>query len=119
MPPKMLTRIARTFGLERISLNAAVTRSAGRAAADVQEIRRLPAVQLDQVHGRHRETRAVHHAGDVAVERDVVQVVLAGLALHRIFLASIAQRRQLRMAEQRVGVDVDLGIQRHEVAAAG
>ena len=60
---------------------------AGRAAAHVEEVGRLAAVQLDEVHGRHRQPRAVHHAGDVAVERDVVEVVLAGTALHRIFLA--------------------------------
>ena len=34
-------------------------------------------MQLDEVHRRHREAGAVHHAGDVAVERDIVQVVLA------------------------------------------
>src|SRR6185503_18312665 len=49
----------------------------GCAAANVEEVRRVAAVQLDQVHGGHRETRAVHHAGDVAVERDVVEVVFA------------------------------------------
>src|SRR6185437_16902475 len=53
----------------------------GSASAHVQEIRRLPAVQLDQIHGRHRQPGAVHHARDIPVEGDVVQVVLAGSAL--------------------------------------
>ncbi len=114
MPPKILTSTARTRGLERISSKAAVTRSAGGAAADVQEVRRLPAVQLDQVHGRHGKSGAVHHAGDVAVEGDVVEIVLARAPLHRIFLAGVAQRRELGVAEQRVGIDVDLGIERQQ-----
>jgi hypothetical protein len=48
----------------------------GGAAADVEEVGRLAAVQLDDVHGRHRQARAVDHAADVAVELDVVEVVL-------------------------------------------
>src|SRR5262245_31596416 len=37
-------------------------------AADVQKVRRLAAGQLDDVHRRHRQPRAIDHAGDVAVE---------------------------------------------------
>src|SRR3546814_1208948 len=40
----------------------------GGAAADVQEVRRLAAIELDDVHGRHGEPGAVHHAADIAVE---------------------------------------------------
>src|SRR4029453_13922063 len=37
----------------------------GRGAGDVHEVRRLAAVVLDDVHGRHGEAGAVHHAADV------------------------------------------------------
>ena len=47
------------------------------AAADVEEVRRLAAVELDDVHGRHRQAGAVDHAADVAVELDVVEAELA------------------------------------------
>ena len=47
MPPKMLTRIAFTFGFVSMILNASVTFSVGRAAADVEEVRRLAAEELD------------------------------------------------------------------------
>src|SRR6185312_15996185 len=57
--------------------------------------------------------------GDIPVERDVVQVVLAGPALHRVFLARIAHARQVRMAEHRVRIDVDLRVQRDELTALG
>ena len=61
------------------------------AAADVEEVRRLAARQLDDVHRRHREAGAVDHAADRAVEPDVVQRELRRLDLERILLAEIAQ----------------------------
>ena len=50
----------------------------GGVAADVQEVGGRAAVQLDDVHGRHGQARAVDHAADAAVQADVVQVVLPG-----------------------------------------
>src|SRR5690606_35167558 len=47
----------------------------GGAAADVEEVRGRAAFQLDHVHRRHRQARAVDHAADVAVHGHVVQVV--------------------------------------------
>jgi hypothetical protein len=46
MPPKMLTRIARTFLLERISLNAAVTRSAVAPPPTSRKLAGLPPCSL-------------------------------------------------------------------------
>ena len=57
-----------------------------RVPADVEEIRGRTSVELDDVHGRHGQTRSVHHASDVAVQSDVVQVEFARLHLARIFL---------------------------------
>ena len=119
MPPKMLTRMPSTFGSDRMILNAAVTCSLVGAAADVEEVGRRRAVQLDDVHRRHGQAGAVDHAADVAVERDVVQVVLGGLQLLRVLLRLVAQLVQLRVAEQGVVVEADLGIERDDVAGAG
>ena len=44
-----------------------------RAAADIQEVCGFAPSQLDDVHRRHGESRAVHHAADVAIEADVVE----------------------------------------------
>ena len=71
MPPKMLTSTAFTFGSERMMRKASVTCSLVGAAADVEEVRRLAAVQLDDVHRAHRQAGAVDQAADVAVELDV------------------------------------------------
>jgi hypothetical protein len=76
-------------------------------------------VQLDEIHGRHRQSGTVDHAGDVAIEGDIVQIVLTRPPLHRVLLAGIAQRRQLRVAEQGARVDVDLGIERDQRAGLG
>ena len=40
-------------------------------AADIQEIGRFAAEQLDNVHGRHRQSGAVDHAADLAFELDI------------------------------------------------
>ena len=87
------------------------------AAADVEEVGRLAAGGLDDVHRRHREAGAVHHAADVAVERDVAEVVLRRLGLARVLLVRVAQLAQVGVAEERVVVEVDLGVERDQVAA--
>ena len=50
-------------------LKASVTFSVGRAAADVEEVGRLGAEQLDGVHRGHGQTGTVHQTTDIAVER--------------------------------------------------
>ena len=70
------------------------------AAADVQEIRRTSARVLNDVHGAHRQTRAVHHAGDVAVQLDVVQAELGGFDFQRILFVQVAKFHQFFVAEQ-------------------
>jgi hypothetical protein len=42
--------------------------------------------------------------------------VLAGTALHRVFLPGIAQRRHVRLAVEGVGLDVELAVQRDQPA---
>ena len=83
----------------------------GGAAADIEEVGGLAAVELDDVHGGHGEAGAVDHAADVAVELDVVQVVLGGLDFGRVFLVEVAQRQDVLVAEQRVVVEVHLGVE--------
>ena len=89
---------------------------ARRAAADIEKIGRHRAIQLDDVHRRHRQPGAVDHAADIAVELDVAELVLAGLALDRVLLVLVAQRLDLGMAEQRVVVDRHLGVERQQIA---
>ena len=118
MPPKMLTRTAFTFGSESRMRKAFVTCSCVGAAADVEEVGRLAAVELDDVHRRHRQAGAVDQAADVAVELDVVEAELAGLDLERVFLVEVAQLDDVLVAEQRVVVEVHLGVEREHVAVA-
>ena len=100
-------------------LNAAVDLLLGGAAADVEEVRRLHAVELDDVHGRHGEAGAVDHAADRAVERDVVEIVFRGLDFLGVFFGEIAQRGDVGMAEQRVVVEVDLGVEADQLVVLG
>src|SRR5690606_915071 len=86
------------------------------ATAHVQEVGRLAAKQLDGVHGRHGQAGAVHQAANVAVQADVGQVELGGLDFSRIFFVQVTVGHDLGVAEQCVGVEVELGVQRHQVA---
>src|SRR5438874_6699313 len=87
-----------------------------RAAADVQEVRRLPSRQLDDVHRRHRQAGAVHHAADVAVEMDVIEIELRRFDLERILLAEIAQLLDVWMTIERVVVEGHFRVERNEIA---
>jgi len=91
----------------------------GGAAADVQKIRGRTAGVFNDVHGGHRETRAIDHAGDVAVELDVVQAVLGGFDFERIFFVEIAQFAKFFVTEQAVVVERHLGVESDEPAIAG
>src|SRR5690606_16501078 len=86
------------------------------AAAHVQEVGRFAALELDHVHRRHRKPGAVDHAADVAVHGHVVQVVLAGGHLGVVFLAHVAHRDQVGVAEVGVVVGVDLAVEHREIA---
>ena len=63
-----------------------------RAAADVEEVGRLAAGPLDEVHRGHRQAGAVDHAADRAVELDEREAGLARLAVGRVLLVGVAQR---------------------------
>ena len=81
------------------------------AAADVEEVGRLAAGALDQVHGRHRQPGAVDHAADGAFEPDERDALLARRDIDRILLGEVAQQLQVRVAGERRVVDRDLGVQ--------
>jgi hypothetical protein len=118
MPPKMLTRMAFHLLVLQHDLEGFGHLLRGGAAAHVQEVGRLGAEQLDGVHGGHGQAGAVHQAADVAVQRDVGQVELAGFDFGRVFFVEVAQGHDLGVAEQRVAVEVELGVQRGDVALA-
>src|ERR1700738_406349 len=89
------------------------------AAADVEEVRRRHAVEFDDVHRRHRQAGAVDHAADVAVKRDVVEIVFRRLDFLGIFLGLVAQRQHFRVAIERVVVERYLGVEHTQVALFG
>src|SRR4051812_22692042 len=89
------------------------------ATTDVEKVRGIATGKLDDVHGSHGESSAVHHATDIAVQLDVVETVLRGFDFERIFFGDVAQIAKIRMPEERVVVEVDLGIEREDATIAG
>ena len=67
MPPKMLMSTALTRLIAEEDAQGLGDLFLVGAAADVEEVRRLAAVILDDVHRAHRQAGAVDQAADVAV----------------------------------------------------
>ncbi len=88
----------------------------GGAAPDIEEVGRLTAVVLDDVHGCHGQAGTIDHAADIAVQGDVGEVVLRGFDLHRVFFVVVAQVTDTDVAEQRVLIEVDFGVEAEQVA---
>ena len=115
MPPKMLISTAFTAGSDRIDLERGRHRVGAGAAADVQEVRGLRARLRHHVERRH------HQAGAVADDPDRRRRAsrIAGRRPSRatppgsIGNAAL-QRLEVRVPPQRVVVDRDLGVQRHD-----
>ena len=117
MPPKMLTSTAFTFLSASRMRNASVTCSVVGAAADVEEVGRLAAVQLDEVHRAHRQAGAVHQAADVAVEVARSSAPPRRRGLRRDPLREVSRSLEdVLVTEEGVVVEVDLRVQRHQLA---
>ena len=89
MPPKTLTNTACTVRVAQDDLQPVGHHLGRRAAADVEEVRRLDAAVLlagvgDDVQGAHHQAGAVADDADLAVELDVVEVLRLGLRLERV-----------------------------------
>ena len=87
-----------------------------RATPDVEEIGRATAGVLNDVHRPHGQTGTIDETGDIAIETNVIEAELARFHLAGIFFGHIAIGHDLRMAEHRVVVEVELGIERHDFA---
>ena len=95
-----------------------------RAAADVEEVRRLDAVVVltgvgDDVEGGHDQARAVADDADLAVELDVVEVVLLGLEFERIRGVFVLELRVAGLTEVGVRVEGDLAVEREDLVVRG
>src|SRR5690606_42132891 len=71
-----------------------------RSSDLVEEVRRLGAEELDDVHRRHRETGAVDQAADFTVEGDVGEVILRGFDFAFVFLANVTKIGPFLVAER-------------------
>src|SRR5450756_2444235 len=95
----------------------------GRAAADVEEVRRLDAAELlagvgHHIEGGHDKPRAVADDSDLAIKLDVVKVLLLGPCLDRVGGGRVGELRVV-LAEGGVVVDRDLAVEREHPAGRG
>ena len=66
---------------------------------------------LDDVHGGHGQSGTVHHATDVTIEGDVIQVVVGCLNFGGVFLRPIALVEDLFLSEIGVVIEPNLGVE--------
>jgi len=76
-------------------------------------------VQLNDVHGAHRQARTVNHAADVAIQRHVVQFPLSSLCFTRVFLRLVTHFAQIWLAEQGIAVSTQFAIEADQIALSG
>src|SRR4029453_17895805 len=92
--------------------------------ADVEEVRGFDSPELlprvrDHVERRHDQTCAVADDADLAVELDVVEVLLLGPGLQRIRGGRVLELGVVGMAEARVVVERDLSVEGHDSSVGG
>ena len=119
MPPKMLIRTALSFRVRQDDAQRRRHLVGLGAAANIEEIGRAAAKQLDDVHGAHGQPGAVHHAADLAVQLDVRQAVFARLGFLARFFVQVAHFGQVGVPVQRVVVQHNLAVQGHQALVAG
>ena len=85
-------------------------------ATHVEEVGRLAAVVLHEVHGAHRQAGAVDEAADRAVELDVGEPRGGGPRLRGILFRLVAERRDRLVAKERVVVERHLRVESDEAA---
>ena len=88
----------------------------GRTTPDIQEVGRLAAVQLDDVHRGHGQSRSVDQTADVAIQGDITQPELIGAKLRLIFLARVEHLRHVLVAKQRVVIEGELRVDGQHLA---
>src|SRR5205823_11254222 len=77
-------------------------------ATDVQEVGRLAACELDEVHGGHGQPGAVDHAADASVELDEVDARQPGGRLRRLLLVEVAHELDVGVPGQPRVIEPDL-----------
>ncbi len=76
----------------------------------------LPLAASHHVQRCKTQSCAVDYKPYIAIERDIVEVAVLHRDFDRLAFGGFPQRHQFRVPEQRIVVDGDLGIYRHETA---
>ena len=121
MPPKTLTNTLFTAGSDRMMCSPLAMTSAEAPPPMSRKLAgRHPAELLtgvgDDVEGAHDQAGAVADDADLALELDVVEVLLLGRGLERVGRGGVLQRRAVLVPEGRVVVEGDLRVERQHGA---
>ena len=76
-------------------------------------------MQLDDIHCAHCQSRAIDHAANIAVERNVIELPLRCMGFALILLGRVMHGLELRLPIQRIRVHYHLGIEAMQIAVIG
>ena len=88
-------------------------------AAYIQKVGGSSTTSLNHVHGCHRQTRTIYHTANISGKLDVIEMISGGFHFTGIFLKRIIHRFELWMAVERIGIKVNLCINRYEMVLFG
>src|SRR5450759_110121 len=106
-------------GIVEDQLDGTADRFVSGTAAHIQEVGRLAAVMLHEIHRGHRQTGAIDHAADSAVQPNEVDAELSGPGVRRILLVTVAEGLESGMAGQTGVVERDLRVQADQLLRGG
>ena len=86
--------------------------------SNVKEVGGVAAVEREDVHCGHGETRAINQAANRTVKLDEIEIRLLGLNFRRLLLCDVAQGEDVLLTEFRVVVEPELGIHAKEQISA-
>lgn len=98
------------LGIRGEDLESLLDLLGGSTTTDIEEVSGGTTVELNNIHGSHGETSTVHHAADVTIETDVVEVEEGSSDFTRVLHGGITESEDLLLAESSVIIEVDLGI---------
>ena len=116
MPPKMLMKIDRTLGSLLMTSRAPAITSAEAPPPMSRKLAGLAAHLVDDVDGRHGQAGAVGDDADEPVEPDVLQALVVGGLLALVADLGGLVLLVVGVAERRVAVERDLGVERVHLA---
>merc|ERR1719318_1834423 len=97
------------LGVSGDDLESLLNLVSSSTASYIKKVGRASTMQLDDVHRGHRQTGTVHHAPNVTIQGDIVEVVVGGLNLPLVLLRPVSLVKDSLLSELSIIIELQLG----------